>query len=491
MNKQKHIIVVGAGFAGLSSAAYLAKQGFQVTLVEKNKEIGGRARIWKEKEYEFDMGPSWYLMPEVFDQFFSDLGLARTDYFQTTKLETSYRVFFESHEPVDIFADIEKTKEVFAQLEPDGAKKLDAYLEQAKYKYDVAMGEFLYKEYNSLFDFLNKRMMTEGLKLNVFQNLDTFVKKSFTSVEARQILEYAMVFLGSSPENAPALYSLMSHVDMNLGVYFPDGGLGGVALAMEKAAQDLGVEIKKDWPVTGYEFNGNSIVGVYSKHQSIPCDGVVFTGDYHHSETQLLAKPQRTISEKKWNSMTVAPSMFIMYLGVGRKLDKLEHHNLYFSHDWSKHFDTIFKTPSWPDKPCYYLSCISKTSKGFAPEGKENVFILVPVAPGLNDSDEQRKTYRDAILAHIAETTGEDFRNDIELERIFSHRDFTSDYNAFKGTALGISHTLSQTAVFRPGFKSKKIENLYYSGQYTHPGVGVPMVMIASKLVSDKVAREL
>ncbi|NCN04156.1 MAG: phytoene desaturase [Spirochaetales bacterium] len=491
MARVKNIVVVGGGFAGLSTAAYLSKQGFGVTLVEKNSDIGGRARIWKEKDYVFDMGPSWYLMPEVFDAFFEELGLRREDYYKTSKLDTSYRVFFEGKSSVDVSADLEKTKAVFDTFEPDGGKKLEKYLSQAEYKYKIAMGEFLYKEYKSIFDFMNKRMMTEGLKLNVFQSLDAFVRKTFSSTEARQILEYAMVFLGSSPSNAPALYSLMSHVDMNLGVYFPEGGLGGVALAMEKAAKDLGVQVLKDWEVTGYQYNGDTIIAVHGKNETLTCDGVVFTGDYQFNEVSLLTSKHRSISEKKWNSMTVAPSMYIMYLGINKKLENLEHHNLYFSHDWDTHFDTIFKKPSWPENPCFYLSCVSKTSDGFAPPGKENVFILVPVAPGLQDTDENRNNYRNQILGHIAATTGEDLRPHIEVERIFTHRDFSRDYNAFKGTALGISHTLNQTAIFRPSFKSKKVPNLYYSGQYTHPGVGVPMVLIASKLVSEKVGREL
>lgn len=491
MKSQKEVVVVGAGFAGLSGAAYLARQGFRVTLVEKNEEIGGRARIWNAGDYTFDMGPSWYLMPEVFDRFFSDIGKDRSDYYQLTKLDPSYRVFFENHKPVDISPNLEKTKRAFADLETQGDQKLESYLKQAEYKYSVAIKEFLYKEYTSVFDFLNKRMLTEGLKLNVFQNLDKYVRKTFNSVEARQILEYAMVFLGTSPEDAPALYSLMSHVDMNLGVYFPTGGLGGVALGMLKAVQELGVEVLTNTEVTGYQMSGYGIVGVQTTNGTIPADAVLFTGDYHHGEVDLLQDNSRSISIKKWNSMVLAPSMFILYLGVKKPLTKLAHHNLYFRHDWDVHFNSIFKDPDWPQNPCFYLSCISKTETGFAPQGKENVFVLVPTAPGLYDSDEVREEYTDTLLKHIEVSTGEEISEHIELKRIFTQRDFSEDYNAWQGTALGIAHTLGQTAVFRPGIKSKKIRNLFYSGQFTHPGVGVPMVLIASKLGAARIEREL
>ncbi|MFP4362695.1 MAG: phytoene desaturase family protein [Spirochaetia bacterium] len=483
----KKVIVIGAGFAGLTSAALLARKGYQVTVLEKNKEVGGRARIYQEKGFTFDMGPSWYLMPEVFDEFFARFGKKREDYYTLKELDTYYQVFFSPDESVLITKDKEHNRSVFDSFEQDGGKKLDEYLEKAKYKYDIAMNEFLYKEYTSVFQFLNKKMIIEGTKLNIFSNLDKFVQNFFKDRKARQILEYAMVFLGNSPQNAPALYSIMSHVDLNLGVFFPEGGMGGVALGLQRLAEEEGATVLTGEPVTEIQTKKGKVSKVITSSNEYEADIVVNSADYPWSETKLLEKKNSTYSERYWKKKVLAPSMFILYLGIGHELETMEHHNLYFSEDWTEHFDMIFNEPGWPEDPCFYLSCITKTDPSFAPKACENVFVLVPLAPGLEDTDEIRQIYADKMIDHIERVTGEQIKDDILVKRIYSHRDFASDYNAWEGTALGISHTLDQTAVFRPAHKSKKVENLYYTGQYTHPGVGVPMTFIASQIVADQI----
>ncbi|WP_028972853.1 phytoene desaturase family protein [Spirochaeta cellobiosiphila] len=482
------IIVIGAGFAGLSCAARLAAEGNKVTILEKNESLGGRAREWKTEGFTFDMGPSWYLMPEVFDELFKDLNLNREDYYELVELDTYYKVFFENHPPLTISSDFENTLEVFRSLEDQGDKKLKDYLDKAAYKYNVAMSEFLYKDYKHIGQFFNRKMMTEGLKLDIFSPLDKFVSKYFKDIRAKQILEYAMVFLGNSPKNAPALYSLMSHVDLNLGVYFPKGGMHAVAKGLARVCMEKGVSIHVNQEVTSYKMEGKRIRSVVTRNKEYPADLVIMTGDYHHGETELLPPSHQTYPSKYWKKKTMAPSMLLAYIGTNKKFPELEHHNLYFSEDWDAHFDTIFKTKTWPDNPCFYLSVISKTDPEMAPSEGDNLFLLFPVAPGMDDS--QREAYFDKALAHVEQRTGQTIKDSIIVKRLYSHRDFTEDYNAYKGTALGLAHTLFQTAVFRPGHKSKKVRNLWYNGQYTHPGVGVPMTLISSKILAQEIKNE-
>ena len=480
----RRAIVVGGGFGGLAAAALLAKSGWEVTVLEKNDSPGGRARLWVEKGYQFDMGPSWYLMPEVFEHFFALFGKTREDYYPLRTLDPYYRVFFAPGKPVDIGPDRSRVEALFEGFEPGGAERLRRYLERAKYKYEIAMAEFLYKEYASVFDFLNFRMLVEGARLNVFGRLDRSVRRFFQDRRARQLLEYAMVFLGTDPARAPALYSIMSHVDLNLGVHYPAGGLQAVAGALARLAAEQGVEILLNRNVRRIVVENGTARKVLTDAEEYSADVVVVNADYAFAETRLLEPSYQSYPSRYWERRVLAPSFFVLYLGVKKPLAGMVHHNLYFSEHWERHFEAIFRRPSWPDKPCFYVSCISKTDPEAAPRGRENVFVLVPVAAGLEDTEEVRERYADAVIAHVEEMIGEEFRSAIEVKRVFSHRDFLGDYNAYKGTALGLAHTLNQTAVFRPQFRSRKVDNLYYAGQYTHPGVGVPMVLIAAEVVA-------
>jgi len=490
--EQKSIIVIGSGFGGLSAAALLAKDGHKVKVIEKNEQPGGRASVYKIKGFTFDMGPSWYLMPDVFEKFFGEFGEKPENYLQLKRLDPAYRVFFSKEDIVNISSDLNKNKELFEKLEKGGSQKLSEYLDKSEYQYNIAMNDFIYKDYKHFTDFLKPKLIVEGTKLHMFDKLDNYAKRFFLSDKIRKILEYTIVFLGGSPYDSPALYSLMSHVDFNLGVWFPiGGGIGQLVEAMVKIAEKYNVDFEFNNPVKKIIVKNGIVKGVETQKGIYDADIVIANADYPYVETTLLEKEYISYNNKYWDKKKIAPSAFLMYLGLNKKLESLTHHNLYFDSNWENHFDEIFHNPKWPDNPSYYVSCTSKTDKTVAPKDCENVFILVPVAPDLNDTDEIRDKYSDKILKHLENLTGEKIINSIIYKKIFTHRDFSDRYNAYKGTALGLAHTLKQTAVFRPSHNSKKVKNLYYTGHYNHPGIGVPMVIISSQILAEEIKKKI
>ncbi|MDY6893742.1 MAG: phytoene desaturase family protein [Chloroflexota bacterium] len=490
MSTTNRLTVIGAGFSGLAAAALLANDGWDVTVLEKNAQVGGAARAWNVRGFTFDMGPTWYLIPEVFERYFALFGERREAYYDLTLLNPSYRVFFEDGEQVDITPDIEQTKATFERFEPGGADKLTRFLEHAAYRYDTAMKEFLYREYRSIFDFFNRRLLVYGARMNLFRSLDREVSSYFTDDRAKKILEYAMVFLGSSPFNARALYSIMAHVDLNLGVWYPGGGMGSVVDGVRMLAESRGVMIRTGEQVRKLSGDNGTLTYIVTEAGEYPADVVVASADYPHVETELLERSQQSYPLDYWRKRVVAPSMFLIFLGLTKKVEALTHHNLYLANRWEEHFASIFDNPDWPKNPSYYIHCPSQLDKTLAPEGHEIVVIGVPVAPGLDDSDSQRQEFAEQAIKHLEKLIGTELRDSIVVQRIFSHRDFKNEYNLYRGTAFGLSHTLLQTAVFRPSYRSRKIKNLYFTGQYTHPGIGVPMSFISSQVVAEKIRRE-
>lgn len=488
--KKKKIIIVGAGLGGLSAAALLAKAGFDVLVLEKNATVGGRARVFKEKGFTFDMGPSWYLMPDVFERFFALFDKKPSDFFKLVRLNPAYRMFFDKKKVIDIAEKLSDNKKLFEKLEKGGGEKFFKYLEESKYKYEVAMSGFIYKEYKTFFDFFNKQMLMGGAQLKVFESIDKYVKRFFTSDIARKILEYNIVFLGGNPDNTPALYSIMAHIDFNLGVWYPLGGMGKVVEALKKLAEGHGARIVCNAEVRNIYVENGKAKSVLVGDKKYSADIVIANADYPYVENQLLDKKYCSYDESYWKKKTIAPSSFIIYLGIKGKVKGLAHHNLFVEYDWMKHFDQIFKEPSWPESFSYYVSCPSKTDPKIAPKEDENLFILVPVAAGLEDTPEIREKFFKKIMGLLETTLKEKIEKRILVKKIFTVNDFTKEYNAYKGTALGLTHTLMQSAIFRPGMRSKKVKNLYYVGQYTHPGIGVPMVMIAAEIISTTIQKE-
>jgi phytoene desaturase len=484
-----NIIIVGSGFGGLSAAALLAKEGYQVTVLEKNEGPGGRASVYSEKGFYFDMGPSWYLMPDVYQNFFLEFGKKAEDLFELEKLDPSYRIFIYDEKVLDLSPDLEKNYKLFETLEEDGGQKLKDYLESSKELYEFSVNEMLYKDYKSILDVLNGKLILKGYKLHLWENLQDYVNKQFESDEARKILEYAIGFLGGAPQNTPSFYHLVSHADLSMGVWYPQGGMRKVVQSLLQLAKSFGAQFKFNEPVKHLDVQENYVKTVITNKTNYKSDLVIITADYPHSELDLLNPENQTYNEKYWKKKVIAPSAMVIYLGVDFKVKKLLHHNLFLNKDWEEGFDYIFdpEKAEWPKNPSYYVNVPSKTDKSAAPNGSETIYILIPLAPGMEDTTSLRERLFNNILDDLESKIGENIREHIVIKKTFAIKDFKERYNAYKGTAFGLSHTLRQTALWRPAHKSKKVENLYYSGQYTHPGIGVPMVMVSSQIVAKEI----
>ncbi|MFN6963069.1 MAG: phytoene desaturase family protein [Pyrinomonadaceae bacterium] len=485
----KKVVIIGGGIGGLGAACLFARKGYGVTLVEKNEHLGGRANIFDADGFRFDMGPSWYLAPDIFEHFFKLVGERVEDHLDLVRLSPSYRIFFRSGERLDIQSDIEKDAATFEAIEPGAGDKLRAYLKQSEYQYGVATEHFMFKNYDTIFDFLNRRVMTEGQKLSVFSTMHKFVSKFFRSPELRQVMEYTMVFLGTSPYEAPALYNLMSHMDFNQGVFYPRGGFYELIKALAAIAEKNGAALRTSSPAVQIVVRDGKAAGArLESGEQLDADIVISNADLWFTETRLLAGGSTSLGERYWKKRVMAPSAFILYLGVSEKLPNLVHHNLLFSEDWRKNFDDIYRHPQLPHEPSLYVCAPSVTDDTVAPEGKENLFVLVPIASGLEISDDEKEKYADRVLALMEREMGlPGLRGKIECRRVYTVEDFFRDYNSFRGSALGLAHTLRQTAIFRPKNYSKKVRDLYYVGAGTNPGIGTQICLISAELAYKRV----
>lgn len=478
----KKIAIIGSGFAGLSAASIAAQEGHEVHLFEKNEDIGGRARQFTEKGFTFDMGPSWYWMPDVFERYFSKFGYKVSDLYQLIKLEPSFRIYYGDNDIVDVPSEATDLRDLFESIEKGAGEKLNKFLEEAEYKYNVGIKDLVYQPGLSIFEFANSSIIKGVIRLQVFTSFSNHVRKFFTNPKLIALMEFPVLFLGAMPKDTPALYSLMNYAGLELGTWYTEGGFGSVIKAMHKIAIEQGVHIHTNSTVQKLQTENGKITHIKVNNESIEIDDVIATADYHHIEQEVLEEKDRTYTEKYWNSRTLAPSSLIFYLGVNKKLPLLEHHNLFFHSDFNKHSVEIYKDPKWPSDPLFYVCCPSKTDKTVAPDGYENIFILIPIAPGIEDTQEIRDDYYNKTIIRLEALTGESIKENIIYKKDYCVNDFKADYNSYKGNAYGLANTLKQTAIFKPKLKSKKVKNLYYAGHLTVPGPGVPPSIISGEV---------
>ncbi len=483
----KKVIIIGAGFAGLSSACYLAKSGYDVTILEKNDIPGGRARKFEAEGFTFDMGPSWYWMPDVFENFFKDFGKRVDDYYDLVRLDPSYRIYFDENDMMDIPASMKELKNLFEFHEPGSSVKLEKFLKEAEYKYNVGMNEFVHKPGLSIFEFADIRVLKSMFKLQMLTSMSSYVRKLFKNEKLIQLLEFPVLFLGATPENTPAMYSLMNYADLALGTWYPIGGMHKIIEGMVHLALELGVDIQLGTKVNSLIVPNGHVKSVLTDKGEFNADIILGAADYNHIEQHLIEKKKQDYTEEYWDSRTMAPSSLLFYLGVSKKLKNLKHHNLFFDADFKKHAEEIYDKPAWPSDPLFYACVPSVTDDSVAPDGMENLFLLIPLAPDLEDSEEMREKYYQIVMERLEAITDQEIASHVVYKRSFAHRDFKSDYNAFKGNAYGLANTLKQTAILKPRLRSKKIKNLFYSGQLTTPGPGVPPSIISGKVVASEI----
>ena len=485
---KKDILIIGSGFSALAASCYLAKKGHQVTIYEKNKTIGGRARQLVKDGFTFDIGPTWYWMPDVFERFFNDFDKKPSDYYDLIKLSPAYQVYFGINEFVTIADNLPEIIKTFESIEKGSGEKLSKFMAEAQDNYNIAIKDLVYRPGVSPLELITLETVKKVDQF--FSNISRDIRKRFKNIKLVQILEFPVLFLGAKPSDTPSFYSFMNFADFGLGTFHPKNGMYSVILVMESLAKELGVIIKTESNVEKIEVIGGSISSVIINGEKITADLIVSGADYHHTET-LLDKKYRAYSEKYWESRVFAPSSLLFYVGFDKKIENVEHHSLFFDVDFDAHAKDIYDNPRWPKDPLFYASFPSKTDKNSAPDGKEAAIFLIPLAPGLSDNTDMRLLYFDKIITRLEKLTNQKLKENIIFKESFCVNDFIKDYNSYKGNAYGMANTLLQTAFLRPKLKSKKVKNLYFTGQLTVPGPGVPPALISGKLVADLIEKNL
>lgn len=480
----KKVVVIGSGFSSLSAACYLAKDGYDVSVYEKNNAVGGRASKFSKDGFTFDMGPSWYWMPDIFDKFFADFGRKTSEFYTLDKLSPAYKIFF-ADDIITIGDSMDKICVEFERIEKGSSVELRKFIASAQENYDIAINKVVLRPGLSPLELVTKETV---LKVDqFFKTISSQVRKKFKNPKLISTLEFPVLFLGAKPSNTPSFYNFMNFADFGLGTWHPRGGMYEIIVGMETLAKDLGVQIHTNQSVNKIIVSGKKASGIIANGVEILCDVVLSGADYHHSET-LLDKEHRQYSEAYWDKKTFAPSSLLFYIGFDKRLKNVEHHNLFFDTDFERHAEEIYDQPQWPSDPLFYANFPSITDSSMAPENCETGFFLVPIAPDLEDTTALRAQYLDLILNRFEVRTGQEVRNNIIFKESFCVNDFIDRYNSYKGNAYGMANTLTQTAFLRPNLKSKKVKGLFFTGQLTVPGPGVPPSLISGKLVSELIA---
>lgn len=479
--------IIGSGFSGLSAATALAANGFNVDVFEKNEKAGGRARNFSAKGFTFDMGPTWYWMPDIFENFFNTYGHSVSDFYELKRIDPSYRMFFGSNDFFDVPANLDEIYRLFDDVEPGSSAKLRKFLKDAEFKYNIGIKEVIHKPSKSIFEFIEPKIISGVFRLDFFRSISAYISENFHNFKLQKLLEFPVLFLGATPQKTPALYSLMNYADIVLGTWHPMGGMYKVVEAMQQLAESFGVNFHFNEPVLKMDVDGHKVKSLKVNGTGHTTDFVIASGDYHHIEQKLLDEEHRNYSGRYWDKREMAPSALLFYVGVNKKIKNLQHHNLFFDTDFNKHAEQIYESPQWPEDPALYVSCASKTDPSAAPEGFENLIILIPVAPGLSDTDEIKENYFNIAIERIEMLIGETFRDNIIYKRFYGQSDFISDYHSFRGNAYGLANTLKQTAFLKPKMHNRKIKNLFYAGQLTTPGPGVPPTIVSGQVAAKQI----
>ncbi|MBK9720466.1 MAG: phytoene desaturase [Saprospiraceae bacterium] len=489
MPEKLKLAVIGAGISGLAAAIELADKGCKVAVFEKNPSYGGRGQMIERNGFKFDLGPSWYWMPDVFERFFQDYGKSTSDYYELLRLDPSYQIIF-SNETIQIPAEIHETYALFEQIEPGSSVFLEKFLKEAKYKYEVGMQEFVRKPALQISEFLSIRLLKSVFSMELFSSLEAAVFKGVKNDKLRKLLCFPVLFLGAKPSETPALYSLMNYADLILGSWYPKGGMIKLFEALYLIAIEKGVQFHFNTAVEKINIENKTVNGIRIAGKDLYFDAVLSTADYHHTDTALVDSKYRQYSNSYWEDRTMAPSALIFYLGINKRIDHLLHHNLFFNSGFEKHTAEIYDTKVWPEEPLFYACVPSKTDLGVAPPGNENLFLLVPIASGIKDSLDQQDRIFEYLLDQLETHTGQEIRSSICFKESMCVHDFEQAYNSFKGNAYGLANTLKQTSILKPRIRHNKVKGLYFAGQLTHPGPGLPPSLISGQISAKQILKD-
>lgn len=481
------IAVIGSGFSGLSATAYLSASGHDVHVFEKNSEPGGRARQLKTSNgYVFDMGPSWYWMPGVFERFFNDFGKRTNDYYDLKLLDPSFEVVYAGEQKLSIPENFSKLCELFESIEKGSAVRLQKFMEEARFKYETGMENLVYMPGISMSEFADANLIKGAMRLQVFSSFSKHVRKYFSHPQLIALMEFPVLFLGAMPQDTPALYSLMNYAGLKLGTWYPHGGFGSVVKAITEVARENGASFHFNSPVENILVEDHLAYGVKVNGTEFNCDAVIAAADYHYVEDKLLPQSYRNYNDDYWEKKTFAPSCLIYFIGLKKRIKSIQHHTLFFEEDLLQHSKEIYKDPKWPTSPLFYVCCPSQSDDQVAPAGHENLFLLMPIAPGLDDDEHIREKYFSILINRLQKHIGEEIEEYIDYKESYSVSNFIDDYHSYKGNAYGLANTLMQTAILKPKIRNKKISNLFYTGQLTVPGPGVPPSLISGKIAAEQ-----
>lgn len=481
-----NVAIIGAGFSSLTAACYMAQAGHKVTVYEKNASAGGRAAKLEYQGFTFDMGPTWYWMPGVFERFFNDFGKSPSDFYKLIKLNPAYKVYFSPFDTITIGDNLEQISNNFEKLEMGAGNELKKFIAQAKRNYEIAIDDLVYNPGDSILELITKETI-KRIPL-FFKSISADIRSRFKHPHLIQLLEFPVLFLGAKPENTPAFYNFMNYADFGLGTYYPEGGMYSVVSGFENLAKSLGVQFSFNSTIQKINTLNDKVISITCNEVDQETDLVISGADYVHTES-LLPEKYKNYNASYWKKKVFSPSALLFYVGFSKKIQHIEHHTLFFDVPFAPHAETIYDTKSWPDSPLFYASFPSKTDASAAPDGSESAIFLIPIAPGIEDTDEIRVKYFNSIIKRLETLTQQKLESDILFYKSFCINDFIAHYNSYAGNAYGLANTLLQTHILRPGISNKRLTNLYYTGQLTLPGPGVPPAIISGKIVSQKILK--
>ena len=488
----KSIVIVGAGIGGLSAGIRLLKAGYSVTILEKESRAGGRMNVVEGGGYRFDSGPTIGLMPSEYKSLFDDAGVRMEDYLEMDLVKPFYSLFYPGGKRVKPDESLLNLVEYLESLPGNQVSSYLSYLSGTYRKFHIASRFFLYRNFNSIRDILRPSLLRALWKLHTFHSAHREIGKYTDNPEIRSMLSFQTLYIGVTPRQGPSIYSIIPMIQNLYGVWFPKGGMAAVAEALVRLFRDLGGELHTDTEVTGTRFEGKRIRAVETAAGVFPGDKVLFNSDFNWTLEHLIPRKLRgKYTSRRLKKMKSSCSALLFYFGVKRKLDELDMHNLFFARDFDENLKQIFSGEEMEDFS-YYLYLRSRGDSSAAPEYGESLYALIPVADTscATWSQELVDRYRQRLLDRIALSPAGDIRDDIEFEEVWSPLTLESKFNAWKGSAFGLAPTLTQSLFFRPQARFRSCEGVYFTGCSTHPGAGVPIVMISGRLAAEEIARD-